>query len=73
VEHPRWIESPVAVVVPVPGASAAESELLDHCRGRLAGYKKPARIAFVDDLPRNAAGQGLKAPLRERYADACLP
>jgi fatty-acyl-CoA synthase len=72
VEHPRWVETPVAVVVLAAGASATESELLDHCRGRLAGYKKPARIFFRDELPRNAAGKILKVPLRERYADSCL-
>jgi fatty-acyl-CoA synthase len=72
VEHPRWVETPVAVVVLAPGASVEEAELLDHCRGRLAGYKKPSRIFFADELPRNAAGKVLKAPLRERHAGSCL-
>ncbi|HVW47145.1 MAG TPA: AMP-binding protein [Solirubrobacterales bacterium] len=71
VEHPRWVETPVAVVVLAAGTAATEAELLGHCRDRLAGYKKPARIFFVDGLPRNAAGKVLKLPLRERYADSC--
>jgi fatty-acyl-CoA synthase len=46
-----------------------EEELIAFCRERLAGYKKPAAIVFVDELPRNAAGKVLKRQLRDRYAD----
>ena len=44
-------------------------ELIEHCRERLAGYKKPSAVVFVDELPRNAAGKVLKRDLRERYRD----
>jgi fatty-acyl-CoA synthase len=73
VAHPRWVETPVAIVVRKPGTTLDADRLLAHCRDHLAGYKKPARIFFVDDLPRNAAGKVLKVGLRERYADSCLP
>ncbi|HEY2053512.1 MAG TPA: acyl-CoA synthetase, partial [Solirubrobacterales bacterium] len=53
-----------------PGAEPGEEELIEHCRERLAGYKKPAAVVFVDELPRNAAGKVLKRELRDRYADA---
>ena len=48
-----------------PGSRVAVlAELLVWCRGRLAGYKVPARVVVVDELPRNATGKVLKGPLR---------
>ena len=67
VAHPRWVETPLAVVVPAPGAEAEEAELIEHCRERLAGYKKPAAVVFADSLPRNAAGKVLKRRLRDQH------
>ena len=69
VPHPRWVETPLAFVVPAAGASIDEEELIAHCRGRLAGYKKPSAIVAVDELPRNAGGKVLKRRLREAHAD----
>ena len=67
IDHPRWVETPLAVVILHDGAHATEEELIEHCRGALAGYKKPSGVVFVDALPRNAAGKVLKRELRERY------
>ena len=68
VPHPRWVESPVAFVVPGDGQPAPTmSELVAHCRGRLAGYKKPSAVYLVEQLPRNAAGKVAKQELRARY------
>ncbi|HVX31619.1 MAG TPA: long-chain fatty acid--CoA ligase [Solirubrobacterales bacterium] len=72
VPHPRWVETPLAVVVAEPGAEVTEEDLIAHCRERLAGYKKPSAVAFVEDLPRNAAGKVLKRRLREVYADVVV-
>ena len=69
VSHPRWGETPVAFVV----GAGAEAELIEHCRERLASYKKPSAVVFVDALPRNAAGKVLKRELRERYAVTSPP
>ncbi|HEY2053785.1 MAG TPA: long-chain fatty acid--CoA ligase [Solirubrobacterales bacterium] len=69
VPHPRWVETPLAVVVRAPGATVGEEELIEHCRERLAGYKKPSAVVFVDELPRNAAGKVLKRRLRDDYSD----
>jgi fatty-acyl-CoA synthase len=69
VPHPRWVETPLAVVVPAPDAEVSEEELIEHCRERLAGYKKPSAVVFVDILPRNAAGKVLKRELRDLYSD----
>ncbi len=69
VAHPRWVETPLAVVVAAPGAEVEAEELIDHCRERLAGYKKPAAVVFVEELPRNASGKILKRRLRDAYGD----
>jgi len=66
--HARWIETPIAFVVLVDGATASERELVDHCRRQLAGYKKPSRVIFVDRLPRNAGGKILRRELRLSHA-----
>jgi fatty-acyl-CoA synthase len=63
----RWGEVPYAIVVLKPGASATESELADFCRERLAHYKCPKRIDFIDVLPRTATGKIQKNVLRERF------
>jgi acyl-CoA synthetase (AMP-forming)/AMP-acid ligase II len=69
VPHPRWVETPLAVVVAVPGATVSEEELIELCRARLAGYKKPGAVVFAAELPRNAAGKVMKRRLRERHGE----
>ncbi|MBI5584867.1 MAG: long-chain fatty acid--CoA ligase [Deltaproteobacteria bacterium] len=62
----KWGEVGRAVVVLKEGQTVSEAEILDHLRGRLARYKIPKSVVFVDRLPRNAAGKVLKTELRER-------
>jgi fatty-acyl-CoA synthase len=69
IPHERWVETPLAVVVVAAGVEVTEDDLIAHCRERLAGYKKPSAVVFVDELPRNAAGKVLKRQLRDTYAD----
>jgi fatty-acyl-CoA synthase len=64
----RWGEVGLAVVVLSAGASASEDELLEHCRTRLARFKVPRAVRFVDGLPRTALGKVLKDELRELVA-----
>ena len=45
-------QSVKAVVVLVPGATATAEEIIEHCRARIASYKKPRTVEFVDALPR---------------------
>ena len=59
-------EEPVAFVIPTPGASINEAELIAHCRGVLARFKVPRAIHTVDTLPRNAVGKVTKDVLRQR-------
>jgi malonyl-CoA/methylmalonyl-CoA synthetase len=56
---PEWGEVPVAWVV-ADSDEADAAAILAHCRERLAGFKIPAEIRFVDELPRNALGKVLK-------------
>jgi acyl-CoA synthetase (AMP-forming)/AMP-acid ligase II len=72
VPHPRWVETPVAYVV-AAGEEPTADALVAHCRERLASYKKPSAVVFVDGLPRNAAGKVLKRELRARYAVTSPP
>jgi acyl-CoA synthetase (AMP-forming)/AMP-acid ligase II len=69
VPHPRWVETPVAFVVPSGRGELDEGELIAHCREYLAGYKKPSAIIVVEELPRNAGGKVLKRILRQTYSD----
>lgn len=63
----RWGEVGKALVVLRPGATADADELLKHLDGRLARFKIPKYLEFVPELPKNAAGKLLKAPLRKLY------
>ncbi|HEY7010581.1 MAG TPA: AMP-binding protein, partial [Jatrophihabitantaceae bacterium] len=61
----KWGEAVTAVVVLRPGAAATEAELVAFTSGRLASYKKPRIVRFVDVLPRNPSGKVLKRELRD--------
>jgi len=67
VPDPKWGEIAKAVVVLKQGQSATAEELMQFCDGRLAGYKRPRSVDFVDALPRNPSGKVLKRELREKY------
>jgi fatty-acyl-CoA synthase len=62
----RWGEVGKAFIVPKPGAEVTEAAILAHCRTRLAKFKVPVHVAFVEALPRNATGKVLKRELRAR-------
>lgn len=70
VPDPRWGEAPKALVVLKPGIDAGEQELLDFCRSRLAHYKCPRSVDFLEALPRTGTGKVLKKDLRKKYWEA---
>jgi long-chain acyl-CoA synthetase len=70
VPHERWGETVAALIVPAAGATVGADELVAFARARLAGYKLPRSVHFVDELPRSLAGKVLKRELRTRYASA---
>ncbi len=65
----RWGEVPVAFVALRPGATTTADELVEHCRARLAKYKVPKDVTFIEALPRNPSGKVLKRELRTRVDD----
>jgi fatty-acyl-CoA synthase len=67
VPHPRWVETPLAVVVTVDGPTLDEAELIAHCDGKLTRFKRPSAVVFTSSLPRNAGGKVLKRELRELH------
>ena len=64
----RWGETPVAYIVPATDVSA--DELIAHCTDRLARYKRPREIVFVDTIPRTPSGKVQKPHLRNAYLKA---
>jgi acyl-CoA synthetase (AMP-forming)/AMP-acid ligase II len=63
----RWGEAVKAVVVKKPGAELGAGELIGWARERIAGYKLPKSVDFVDALPRNPTGKILKREIRKPY------
>ena len=64
-----WGENVTAVVVLRPGATATEADIIGAARDRLAGYKKPKRVIFVDELPKTVSGKIIKRELRDHYKE----
>ncbi|HEY98525.1 MAG TPA: long-chain-fatty-acid--CoA ligase [Dehalococcoidia bacterium] len=62
-----WGEEPRAVVIPKKGQKPTEEEIMEWCRERLASFKRPRTVVFVDDLPRNPMGKLIKREIREKY------
>jgi len=63
----KWGERVKAIVTLRNGASCSAGQLIEYCRGQLAGFKVPDSVEFVRCLPRNPAGKVLKGELREPY------
>jgi acyl-CoA synthetase (AMP-forming)/AMP-acid ligase II len=62
----KWGESGFAIVVRKDPA-LDEPALFAHCQGKLARFKQPRGVAFVDAIPRNPSGKALKRVLREQF------
>ncbi|HVL59097.1 MAG TPA: acyl-CoA synthetase [Burkholderiaceae bacterium] len=65
---PYWIEAVTAVIVAKPGTTLSEADVIAFCRERIAHFKVPKRVIFVDSLPKNPSGKLLKRELRARFA-----
>lgn len=65
----KWGEVVCAVVQPEPGAELEVEELIDHCYGHLAGFKKPSMVHLIEEIPRTAGGKPKKFLLRKQLAD----
>ncbi len=69
VPHPDFGEGVTAVVAVPKGSTLTERDVLARLDGRLAKFKQPKRVFFVDDLPRNTMGKVQKNVLREQHKD----
>jgi acyl-CoA synthetase (AMP-forming)/AMP-acid ligase II len=72
VPHAVLGEDVAAYVVVRAGLSLSDDELRDFCSERLADYKRPRRITFVDELPRNATGKVMKHLLRDEVSQTTV-
>jgi len=68
VPHADFGEAVTAAVVLAPGAALTEAQVIAHVKSKLANFKVPKRVVFLQDLPRNAMGKVLKNELRKTYA-----
>ena len=68
IPDPRWGEAVAATVVAREGIDLTDTELVEHCRSLIAGFKVPRRIEVIaDPLPKSAAGKILKREIREPF------
>jgi fatty-acyl-CoA synthase len=67
VPDPEWGQQPRAIVVLKKGEAATPDEIMEHCRSRLAGFKRPRSVIFIDSLPRNPMGKVPRKNLREEH------
>jgi acyl-CoA synthetase (AMP-forming)/AMP-acid ligase II len=63
----EWGQEPRAIVVLKKGEAATAEEIVEYCRSRLAGFKRPRSVVFLDTLPRNPMGKVLRKKLREDH------
>lgn len=69
VEHPRWVEAVVAVVVRAPGSTVTAAELIEFCEPRVGRWEVPKHVEFADALPMAASGKLDKRGLKQRLAE----
>ncbi len=69
VPDPKWGEAVKAVVVLNEGCSGDEEDIIRHCKERIAGYKAPKSVDFVEALPRTGSGKLYKKGLKDRYLE----
>ena len=65
----EWGEAVKAVVATERAASVTAAELIAFCKDRIASYKKPKSVDFVDELPKNNYGKIVKKDLRARFGE----
>ncbi|MHC1590920.1 MAG: class I adenylate-forming enzyme family protein, partial [Candidatus Helarchaeales archaeon] len=63
----EWGSIVRAVVIPEEGAKVTEQEIIDWCKGKIAGYKKPKSVVFVKEFPLSPVGKVLRQKIRDLY------
>jgi fatty-acyl-CoA synthase len=67
VAHPKWVERPLACVVPKPGTSITADEILDYLRPQVAKFALPDDVKIIEAVPKTSVGKFDKKVLRERF------
>jgi fatty-acyl-CoA synthase len=69
IPHEKWGEAVHAVIILKEGQEATEKEIIEWCRDKIAGYKRPKSVSFIreEEMPRTATGKILHRLLRERF------
>lgn len=65
----KYGEALFAAIVPRPGTTLSDADIVEHCRSLIGGYKIPRRMAFVEELPKSAMGKILKTEIRKTYGE----
>lgn len=73
VDHPKWSERPLLIIVLKTGRSATKEDIRDFLDGKIAKWWMPDDIVFADEIPHTATGKIKKTTLRETYGDYTLP
>jgi acyl-CoA synthetase (AMP-forming)/AMP-acid ligase II len=69
VPDPEWGESVKAVLVLAPDSEVTGEEIIAYCRERMAPYKRPKSVSFVEELPKSSIDKVLKRALREKFVE----
>src|SRR5216110_2757335 len=67
VPHPKWVERPLACVVPKPGMTLDPREIVEYLRPRLAKFALPDEVVLIEAVPKTSVGKFDKKVLRERF------
>jgi fatty-acyl-CoA synthase len=67
VPHPRWLERPLACVVPRPGMTVDPAEIIDFLRPQVAKFQLPDEVVIIDSVPKTGVGKFDKKVLRDRF------
>ena len=73
IPHPKWDETPHALVIKKPDVAVTEEEIMTWANGRLAKYQRISGVEFREEFPRNALGKVLKKELRTKYWPGAKP
>jgi fatty-acyl-CoA synthase len=73
IQHPKWDERPLLVIVLKKGETATKEEMLGFMQGKVAKWWMPDDVAFVEEIPHTATGKIQKIALRERFKDYRFP
>ena len=70
VPDPEWGQQPRAIVALKEGETATEEEIIDFCRDKLSGFKRPRSVVFIEEIPHTSTGKVIRKALREQYGQA---